>query len=161
MFTTILIGLVIILSIVAVIAAPASVVFDLVNDFHQWQAWSPYVRLDPAAKNTFAGSPAGQGAVFTWSGNNKIGEGRMTILDSHPSDLIRIKLEFTRPFSGTNTAEFTFKSEGGQTTAVWSMFGMKNFISKAFCLFMNVDKMVGGDFEKGLANLKAIAETAV
>lgn len=140
-------------------AAPADV-FAQVNNFHPWEAWSPWAKLDPAAKSTFEGPAAGVGAIFTWSGNNKVGEGRMTIEESRPSELIRIKLEFLRPFKATNTAEFTFKPEGSQTVVNWSMFGKYNFMSKAFCLFMNMDKMVGGDFEKGLANMKAVVEGA-
>ena len=141
-----------------VIGAPAGVVFGLVNDFHNWQGWSPWAKMDPAAKNTFEGSPAGKGAVFTWAGNKKIGEGRMTMLDSKPNELIRIKLEFFKPFAGTSMAEFEFKMQGEQTGVRWSMVGEKNFFFKMFCMFMDMDKMVGGDFEKGLASMKWIAE---
>src|SRR5207253_10293141 len=98
----------------ATISAPAAVVFAQVNDFHHWMAWSPWEKIDPALKRTHAGAPAGTGAIYSWSGNNKVGEGRMTILESRPPDLIRIKLEFLRPFKATNTAEFTFKQEGNQ-----------------------------------------------
>ncbi len=143
----------------ATISAPASDVFAQVNDFHHWEAWSPWAKLDPAAKRTFEGAPAGTGAIFTWAGNNKVGAGTMTLTESRPNDLIRIQLEFRKPFKATNTAEFTFSPEGNQTVVTWSMFGRNNFISKAFCLFMNMDKMVGGDFEKGLANMKAVLET--
>ena len=136
-------------------AAPA-VVFDQINDLHKWDAWSPWAKLDPAVKNTFEGPPAGTGAVFAWAGNKKVGEGRMTITESHPNDLIRLKLEFIKPFPSTAMTEFTFKPEGDQTLVTWSMAGHNNFISKAFCLFMNMDKMVGGDFERGFANLKTV-----
>jgi hypothetical protein len=142
----------------ATISAPPEVVFAQVNDFHKWQAWSPWAKLDPAAKNTFEGPSAGTGAIFSWAGNDKVGEGRMTLTESHPNDLIRIKLEFVKPFEATNTTEFTFKPEGNQTEVTWSMSGRNNFIGKAFCLLMNMDKTVGGDFEKGLADMKAIAE---
>jgi uncharacterized protein YndB with AHSA1/START domain len=142
----------------ATISAPPSDVFAQVNDFHHWEAWSPWAKLDPAAKNTFAGAPAGTGAIFSWSGNNKVGEGKMTMTESRPNDLIRINLEFLRPFKATNTAEFTFKPEGNQTAVSWSMSGRNNFMSKAFCLFMNMDKLVGGDFEKGLAQMKTVVE---
>lgn len=142
------------------IAAPPSAVFAQVNDFHNWMAWSPWARLDPAMTQSYEGAPAGPGAAYSWSGNSKVGAGRMTILDSHPSDLIRIKLEFLKPFAATNTAEFTFKPEGGQTVVTWSMTGKNNFMAKAFGLFMNMDKLVGGDFEKGLAQMKSVAEAA-
>lgn len=142
----------------ATISAPPAEVFAHVNDFHKWEAWSPWAKLDPAAKNTFEGPPAGPGAIFSWAGNDKVGEGKMTLAESHPNDLIRINLEFIKPFASTCTAEFTFKPEGNQTVVSWSMAGKKNFISKAFCLFMNMDKTVGGDFEKGLAQLKAVSE---
>jgi len=140
------------------ISAPAADVFAHVNDFHNWAAWSPWEKLDPALKRTHEGAPAGTGAIYSWVGNKKVGEGRMTLTESHPSDLIRIKLEFLKPFKATNTAEFTFKPEGNQTVVTWSMIGRKNFMLKAFGLFMNMDKMVGGDFEKGLANMKSVVE---
>jgi uncharacterized protein YndB with AHSA1/START domain len=140
------------------VSAPVAEVFSQVNDFHNWQAWSPWAKLDPAAKNSFEGPSAGAGAGFTWDGNGQVGAGRMTLIESRPSDLIRIKLEFERPFKDTSAAEFTFKPEGDQTLVTWSMSGRKNFMSKAFCLFMNMDKMVGGEFEKGLAEMKSIAE---
>ncbi|HYV36065.1 MAG TPA: SRPBCC family protein [Gemmataceae bacterium] len=142
----------------ASVSAPPSVAFAQVNDFHNWDAWSPWAKLDPAAKNTFDGAPAGTGAIFSWDGNSKVGAGRMTMTESRPSDLIRIKLEFLRPFKATNTAEFTFKPEGDQTVVTWSMTGRNNFVFKAFGLFMNMDKMLGGEFEKGLASMKAVVE---
>jgi uncharacterized protein YndB with AHSA1/START domain len=142
------------------IAAPPATVFAQVNDFHKWEAWSPWAKLDPAAKSSFDGPAAGKGATFRWAGNEEVGEGSMTITESRPSDLIRIKLEFLKPFAATNTAEFTFKPEGNQTVVTWSMFGTNNFIAKAFCLFINMDKMVGGQFEKGLASMKSVAEAA-
>jgi len=144
----------------ATISAPPPAVFAEVNDFHRWEAWSPWAKLDPAAKNSFDGPAAGTGAIFNWSGNNEVGEGSMTITESRPSDLVRIKLDFTKPFEATNTTEFTFKPEGNQTVVTWSMFGTNNFIAKAFCLFNSMDKMVGGQFEKGLASMKSIAEAA-
>jgi Polyketide cyclase / dehydrase and lipid transport len=144
----------------ATIAAPAPAVFAQVNDFHNWQAWSPWAKIDPAAEATFEGPSAGAGALFRWAGNKEIGEGSMTITESRPSDLIRIKLEFLKPFAATNTAEFTFKPESNQTAVTWSMFGTNNFIARAVCLFMNMDKMVGGQFEKGLASMKSVVEAA-
>ena len=140
------------------IPAPPAAVFAQVNDFHNWEAWSPWAKLDPTAKNSFDGAPAGAGAIFSWAGNNKVGEGTMTLTESRPHDLIRIKLDFRKPFKGTNDVEFTFKFEGDQTLVKWDMSGRKNFVSKAFCMFMNMDKMVGGQFEKGLANMKSVVE---
>ena len=142
------------------ISAPAPEVFAQVNDFHKWEAWNPWGKIDPAMKQAYEGAPAGTGAVYTWSGNKEVGEGRMTIIESRPSDLIRINLEFFKPFAGTSVAEFTFKPEGNQTAVTWSMIGKNNFIAKAVHLFMNMDKMIGGQFEQGLASMKSVAEAA-
>ena len=142
------------------IAAPAVVVFAQVNDFHKWDAWSPWAKLDPTMKQTHEGASAGPGAIYTWSGNKDVGEGRMTLTESRANELVRIKLEFLKPFPAINTTEFSFKPEGTQTAVVWSMTGTNNFMAKAFCMFMNMDKMVGGDFEKGLVQLKTVAEAA-
>jgi hypothetical protein len=144
----------------ATINAPAAVVFAQVNDFHKWNAWSPWAKLDRAMKQTFEGAPAGNGAIYTWSGNKDVGEGRMLITESHPSDLVRIKLDFLRPFAATSDTVFTFKPDGNQTTVTWGMTGDKNFIAKAFHLVVNMDKMIGKDFEKGLAQMKSVAEAA-
>jgi hypothetical protein len=144
----------------ATISAPAPTVFAQVNDFHKWQAWNPWGQIDPAMKQTYEGPPAGTGAIYTWAGNNEVGEGRMTIIESRPSELIRVKLEFFKPFAATNTAEFTFKPEANQTAVTWSMFGDKNFMAKAIHLFINMDKMIGGQFEKGLAEMKSVVEAS-
>jgi hypothetical protein len=144
----------------ATMSAPAPAVFAQVNDFHNWEAWSPWAKLDPAMKKTYEGAPAGTGAISTWAGNDQVGEGRATITESRPNDLIRIELEFVKPFAATNTVEFTFKPEGNQTAVAWSMTGKNNFIAKALHLFMDMDKMVGGDFEKGLAQMKSVVEAA-
>lgn len=144
----------------ATIGAPPPVVFAQVNDLHKWEAWSPWEKIDPALKRTFEGPSAGTGAIYRWVGNNKVGEGSMTITESRPSDLIRFRLEFLKPFKATNTAEFTFKPESNRTVVTWSMAGKNNFMFKAVGLFMNCDKMVGGQFEQGLAQLKSIVETA-
>ena len=140
------------------INAPASAVFAHVNDLHQWDAWSPWAKLDPNAKNSFEGSAAGVGAVMRWAGNNKVGQGSMTILESRPDEFIRFKLEFLKPMAATNTAEFSFTSEDDQTTVTWCMYGKNNFMGKAMGLIMNCDKMVGGQFEQGLAALKTVVE---
>lgn len=142
------------------IAAPPAAVFVQVNDFHNWDAWSPWAKLDPACKNTFDGAPAGQGAIFAWDGNKKVGAGRMTITESRSPELICIDLRFLRPFEASSICEFAFKPVGQQTVVTWSMSGKNNFMCKAFGLVVDSDKMVGKDFEKGLAQLKAIAEAA-
>jgi uncharacterized protein YndB with AHSA1/START domain len=140
------------------VAAPAADVFPQVNDFHNWDAWSPWAKLDPTMKQTYEGTPAGAGAKYSWSGKGNVGEGSMTLLESHPNEVIRIRLEFQKPFKATNATEFTFKPEGNQTVVTWSMAGHKNFIFKAVGLFMNMDKMLGAQFEQGLANMKAVVE---
>jgi hypothetical protein len=145
----------------ATIAAAATEVFAQVNDFHKWEAWSPWAKLDPNAKTTFEGASAGEGAVFAWAGNSKVGEGRMTLTRSRPAELIRIRLDFVQPMAGTSTAEFTFKPQGDRTAVTWAMFGENNFLTRAICLFMNQDKMIGDHFEKGLENLRVVAEAAV
>ncbi len=142
----------------ATMAAPPEKVFAEVNDFHMWQAWSPWAKIDPNMQQTYEGPPAGTGAIYWWSGNKQVGEGRMTITECHSRELIRIHLEFLRPFRATHTAEFTFKPSGTGTVVTWAMVGSKNFVFKAFGLFMSMDKMVGKDFEKGLVQLKAVVE---
>jgi len=140
------------------IAAPAPAVFAQVNDFHKWDAWNPWAKMDPAMKQTYEGAPAGTGAVYTWTGNKQVGEGRMTVTESRPPDLIRINLQFLKPFAATSTAEFTFRPEGQRTAVTWSMVGKLNFVTKIVHLVVNMDKMIGGNFEKGLADMKAVAE---
>jgi uncharacterized protein YndB with AHSA1/START domain len=140
------------------IAAPPETVFAQVNDFHKWQAWSPWEKMDPEMIRTFAGEPAGEGAVYSWVGNSDVGEGSMTITESRPNERIRIKLEFIKPMEGTSDTEFTFLPDGDGTKVTWDMAGKNNFIGKAFCLFMDMDTMVGGQFEEGLSNLKSVAE---
>jgi len=143
----------------ATMAAPPPVVFAQVNDFHKWAAWSPWEHKDPAMKRTFDGPPAGIGSVYRWAGNKEVGEGGMTITESRPSDLIRIRLEFLKPFAATNTTEFTFKPQGDKTNVTWTMTGHSNFMHKAVCMFMDMEKMVGPDFEKGLAGMKSVVES--
>jgi hypothetical protein len=142
------------------IAAPASAVFAQVNDFHKWGAWSPYEKIDPALKRTYSGASAGVGAIYEWAGNKNVGEGKMTIIDSRPDELIQIRLEFLKPFAATNMAEFSLTPQDGQTAITWAMTGHKNFMFKAVGLFMNMDKMVGGQFEQGLGQLKTLVEAA-
>ena len=140
----------------ATIAAPAPVVFEHVNNLQKWNAWSPWAKLDPNAKNTFAGPQSGVGASFAWAGNNQVGEGKMTITESKPDELVIMRLEFLKPFTATNTTEFTFKPDGNQTTVSWTMNGQNNFMGKCMGLIMNCDKMVGGQFEQGFANLNQV-----
>ena len=142
----------------ATIAAPAAAIFPEVNDFHRWGDWSPWEKLDPNMKRTFGGPAAGVGTSYAWEGNSEVGAGKMTIAESKPAEVIRIKLEFLKPMPGDCPTEFTFKPEGGATNVTWTMTGEKNYVSKVVCMFMNMDKMVGGDFEKGLAKLKQVAE---
>ena len=142
------------------IAAPPSVVFAQVNDFHKWEAWNPWDKIDPAMKRTYEGAPSGAGAIYAWVGNSDVGEGKMTITESRPGELVRINMEFFKPMAGTSTTEFTFAPEGGGTLVTWSMFGDNNFVGKAMCLFMNMDTMIGGQFEKGLADMNKAAESA-
>ena len=140
------------------ITAPASAVFTQVNDLHKWDAWSPWAKLDPEAKNSFEGPSSGIGAIMSWAGNNKVGQGSMTIMESRPDEFISFKLEFLKPFKATNTSEFTFTSENDQTTVTWSMYGKNNFMGKVIGLIMSCEKMVGGQFEKGLEALKSVVE---
>ena len=146
----------------APIPASPPVVFAHVNELKKWPEWSPWARMDPTAKSTFEGPIAGKGAIFKWAGNNKVGEGQMTITESRPSELVRFKLDFLKPFEASNTAEFTFEPKGNDTFITWSMAGKNNFMFKAVGLFMNCDKMVGSQFEEGLNNLKTVVtSTAV
>jgi hypothetical protein len=139
-------------------AAPPAEAFAQVNDFHNWDAWSPWAKIDPAMKQTYEGAPAGVGAVYSWVGNSEVGEGKMTLKESQPHQRITIKLEFLKPFKATHSAEFTFKADGDFTIVTWTMMGQKNFITKAFGLVMSMDKMLGGMFEKGLAQMKVVVE---
>ena len=139
--------------------APPEKIFPHVNDLHAWEAWSPWAKLDPNAKNSFEGPASGAGAAMKWEGNCKVGVGKMTITDSQPSSVIRFSLDFQKPMQATNTAEFSFLPEGGGTVVTWSMSGKNSLMGKVMGLFMNCEKMVGPQFEKGLASLKALAET--
>jgi uncharacterized protein YndB with AHSA1/START domain len=135
------------------LAAAPELVYAFVNDFHKWPAWSPWEKLDPTMKREISGPSSGTGATYYWSGNSKAGEGRMTITDSRVPQSITIRLEFIKPWTATNTTQFEFAPKGSGTEVVWSMSGHNNFMAKAFSVFMNMEKMVGPDFEKGLASL--------
>jgi uncharacterized protein YndB with AHSA1/START domain len=142
----------------AAMNAPPGPVFDQVNDFHNWKNWSPWEERDPNMERKIEGPDAGVGAKYSWSGNDEVGVGKMEITESKPSELILIKLDFIEPFQSTADTEFTFKPDGDGTTVSWTMSGKNNFLGKAMCMFMNMDKMIGADFEKGLAKLKKQVE---
>jgi uncharacterized protein YndB with AHSA1/START domain len=142
------------------IAAPPDVVFGLVNDFHAWDRWSPWAKLDPSMKLEIGGtsSGAGTGATYHWVGNDKVGEGKMLITDSRPGQKVDIRLEFLKPMSQIAQTEFTFRPEASGTQVNWAMSGDNNFMGKAFSLFADMDAMIGKDFEKGLAGMRSAAE---
>lgn len=143
----------------AVIDAPSSEVFRHINELRNWEAWSPWARLDPHAQTHYSGPAAGAGAAYEWSGNKNVGAGRMTIVDSRPNDCVNIKLEMRKPFGASNEVSFTLAPEGDaqqHTKVTWTMTGRSNLLAKAINLVMSREKMVGGMFEKGLANLNAI-----
>ena len=142
----------------ASMAATPAAVFTQLNDFHKWEAWSPWAKMDPNAKNNFEGPTSGEGAKFAWDGNSDVGAGNMTITESVPNDHVRIRLEFVRPFAGVNDTLFTIKPAGEKTNVTWTMSGRNNFITKAISLFMDCDKMVGPQFEKGLASMETAAQ---
>jgi uncharacterized protein YndB with AHSA1/START domain len=142
----------------ASIKAPPEKIFAVVNDFHRWTEWSPWEKLDPAMKRTLSGAPSGKGTVYAWEGNGKAGAGRMEILESVPSTKVAIQLDFIKPFEGHNITAFTLVPQGDTTTLNWTMTGPTPFISKLMQVFVNMDTMIGKDFEAGLANLKALTE---
>jgi hypothetical protein len=142
----------------ATVRAPAEKIFPLINDFHRWGTWSPYENRDPAMKRSYSGPANGVGAVYGWDGNNNVGAGRMEILDASAPAKIVIKLDFFKPFEGHNTAEFTMLPQGDATNVTWVMHGPASFMSKLMQVFMNLDRMIGKDFEIGLANLKRLTE---
>jgi len=142
----------------ATMRAPAAAPYAQVNDFQKWRDWSPWEKVDPQLKRTYEGPQAGAGARYAWVGNKDVGEGRMTIVESKPGELVRIKLEFFKPFAAVNDAQFSFKPAGDATAVTWTMTGQNNFLAKAICLFVDMDRMVGGMFEQGLAQMKAVVE---
>lgn len=142
----------------AQVKVPPATVFPLVNDFHGWTEWSPWDKLDPNLKRTYSREESGKGAVYAWAGNDEVGEGKMTILESKPDELVVIKLEFLKPFAATNRATFKLAAADGGTHVTWSMDGNNNFMGKAIQLIMDMDKIVGKDFETGLANLNAASQ---
>ncbi|WP_437758920.1 SRPBCC family protein [Sorangium sp. So ce1389] len=143
----------------ATVAAPAEVVYAHVVDFHAWQGWSPWERLDPSMQKTYGGPASGTGASYAWSGNDDVGEGKMTITDAKQPSNVTIRLEFIKPIEATNTTTFAFAPAPGGTKVTWAMEGENSFIGKAFGMFMDMDKMIGADFERGLGAMKQIVES--
>jgi len=140
------------------IAAPPDVVFGLVNDLHRWPDWSPWDKLDPNQTRTFEGAESGKGAIFTWKGNDKVGEGRMTITESRPNEQVGILLEFLKPWEATNDVTFALTPGEEGTKVVWRMEGKNDFFGKAFSMFVDIEEMVGKDFEAGLTSLGEVAK---
>lgn len=140
------------------IKASPDKVHALINNFDAWANWSPWEKKDPAMKRTRSGPPQGVGSVYAWDGNNKVGQGRMEIAESSAPRLVRIKLDFIAPFAASNTAEFTLTPQGDGTQVTWVMYGPSPYLSKLMSLVFSMDKIVGPDFEAGLASLKALAE---
>jgi uncharacterized protein YndB with AHSA1/START domain len=142
----------------AAINAPPEKIFPLINDFNQWRAWSPYEGRDPAMKRVFAGAASGKGAVYEWDGNSQVGKGRIEITDTSPPSRVTIKLDMIKPMEGHNVVDFTLEPCGSATTVTWAMRGSTAYVAKVFGLFVSMDKMIGKDFETGLAKLKSLAE---
>jgi uncharacterized protein YndB with AHSA1/START domain len=146
----------------AVMKAPPERIFPLISNFHQWTGWSPWENKDPAMKRTYEGAESGKGAVYAWDGNKNVGSGRMEILEASSPSKIVIKLDFFKPFEGHNTAEFTMLPQSGAagpaTDVNWVMHGPAPFMHRVMQVFMDFDKMIGKDFEAGLASLKSLAE---
>lgn len=141
-----------------VIKAPAEKIFAEINDFHRWEAWSPWEKIDPAVKRSYSGAEQGLGAVYSWEGNDEIGMGNMQIVESLPPSKLLLDIEFISPFSAKNKVEFTLVENGDATTVTQSMYGPSPYLSKLVGVFFNMDKMVGEKYEEGLASLKTIAE---
>ena len=135
------------------IAASPDALFEQVNDHRKFAVWNPWLKLDPNVKNTYSGPDSGVGAVCSWDGNNNIGAGSSTIIESKPGELVRQRMDWKRPMEGTSTVDFTFKSEGDKTVVTWAMYGKNGFMGKAVSVFMDCDKMIGPKFEEGLAEL--------
>jgi hypothetical protein len=142
------------------IGAPPEVVFGYVNDFHRWPEWSPWEKLDPAMKRTLSGAESGVGAEYAWVGNQDVGEGRMKITTSEPSSKIGVQLDFIKPFESSSVCDFALAPAEGGTQVTWTMTGNHNFMSKVMCVFVDMDQMIGKDFEKGLVTLKSVSESA-
>lgn len=140
------------------IHASPEAIFPLINDFHAWEAWSPWEKIDPQVKRTYSGAAQGTGAVYEWLGNKDVGHGRMEIVESSPPASVVLKIDFITPFEAHNTVDFTLAKQGDSTLVTQAMYGPSPFISRLMGLFFSMDKMVGDKYEEGLASLKAIAE---
>lgn len=140
------------------IDAPASQIYPHLVDFHNWEAWSPWEELDPNMDKEFSGTDKGVGAVYNWSGNKKAGTGRMEITNAAEPSNVEIALDFIKPFKSSNVNSFTLEPNGDKSRVVWTMEGPNTFMTKVMSIFKSMDKLVGPDFEKGLAKLKAISE---
>jgi carbon monoxide dehydrogenase subunit G len=140
------------------IKAPPEKIFALINDFHSWGAWSPYEKKDPAMKRTLSGAASGKGAVYEWEGNKDIGKGRMEITETSPPSRVTIKLDFVKPFEAHNIVDFTLEANGDSTNVTWAIHGPSPYMSKVMGIFLNMDRMIGKDFETGLAALKTVTE---
>ena len=141
-----------------IIKAPPEKIIALLGDFHQWASWSPWEALDPNMARTFSGASSGKGAVTQWKGNADVGEGRMEIIDLAPPGKVVIKLDFMIPFESHNMTEFTLVPQGDATSVTWNRIAPMPFVSKIMSVFTSMDAMIGPDFEKALANMKAVAE---
>lgn len=142
------------------LAAPPEIVHAYIADLHKWTEWSPWEKLDPGMQREYVGAPLGESASYHWSGNDQVGEGRMTIIESTPPERVTLRLEFLRPFPATNTVDFYVDKSALGTEVTWAMTGHNGFVGKAFALFTSIDKAVGGEFEKGLADLDAVTTAA-
>jgi uncharacterized protein YndB with AHSA1/START domain len=140
------------------INAPAEKIYPLMSDFRRGMEWSPYEKKDPNMKRRHSGAESGKGAIYEFEGNGEIGAGRLEITEAVPPSKVVLKLDMLKPFQASNTVEYSLVPKGGATEVTWSMHGAQPFLAKVMCLFFNMDKMVGADFEQGLANLKAVAE---
>ena len=140
------------------IAAPPEKIFAFINDFRRWGAWSPYEKIDPAMKRTFSGPASGKGAVYAFEGNSKVGAGRLEITDASAPAKVRLTLDMIKPIAGRNVIEFALEPQGGATNVLWTMHGRKPLIARLLAAFCSIDRMIGEQFEEGLANLKAAAE---
>jgi uncharacterized protein YndB with AHSA1/START domain len=140
------------------IKAPPETIYALIEDFHRWEAWSPWEKIDPALKRSYSGSPSGKGAVYAWDGNKDVGQGRMEIVESSPPSKLTLKLDFMKPFEAHNRVVFTLLPQGDATTVTQAMDGPSPYLSKLMGLVFNIDRMVGDKYEEGLASLKALAE---
>ena len=144
----------------ATVKAPPDKIYPLIQDFHAWSGWSPWERMDPGMRRTYGGAPSGVGAEYAWDGDKNVGKGRMRIVEAAPPSRVVVQLDFEKPFEGHSVARFTLTPAGDGTAVTWAMQGENRFVGKLISVFMSMDRMIGDQFETGLANLKALAEKA-